>query len=154
MDEHAVPTGTRPREVAYRLLGSYAEADEALREAERGAGPGAPAPGALVRSLVRVCLARLRAREAARGGPAPGSLGSGPGEEAVLDVLSPAEKVAYVLHDDFGVPFGAIGPALGLAPSAARQLAARARRRLAETDLMPDPGPATTAAPAPAPAPA
>ncbi|GAA2794619.1 hypothetical protein GCM10019017_45120 [Streptomyces showdoensis] len=135
MDDHAVTTGARPRAVAHRLLGSHAEADEALREAERGAGPGAPAPAA----LVRVCLARLRAREAARSGPPPGALGSGPGEEAVLDALAPAERVAYVLHDDFGMPFDTIAEALELTPAAARQLAARARRRLAETDQMPEP---------------
>ncbi|MEV7276795.1 sigma factor-like helix-turn-helix DNA-binding protein [Streptomyces sp. NPDC093111] len=147
MDTHAVGTGTRPRAVAYRLLGSDAEADAALREAERGAGPGAPAPapgGAPTPSLaalVRVCLARLREREASWSGPEPGPLGAGPGEEAVLDALPPAERVAYVLHDDFGVPIDTIAPAMGLTPAATRQLAARARRRVAETDEMPEPDP-------------
>ncbi|MER8045631.1 sigma factor-like helix-turn-helix DNA-binding protein [Streptomyces sp. NPDC094032] len=137
--ESAGLTGTRPSAVAYRLLGSRAEADAALREAERGAGPGAPASTALVR-LARVCLARLREREAALSGPEPGPLGAGPGEEAVLDALPPAERVAYVLHDDFGVPFDEIAPAMDLTPAAVRQLAARAGRRVAETDEMPRPG--------------
>lgn len=161
VDTHAVRTGTRPRAVAYRLLGSDAEADAALREAERGAGPGAPAPAPAgpppatlpgpsdptlsgppdptLSALVQVCLARLREREAAWSGPEPGPLGAGPGEEAVLDALPPAERVAYVLHDDFGVPFDEIAPAMGLTPAATRQLAARARRRVAETDEMPEP---------------
>lgn len=167
VDVHTGPSGTRPRPyaVAYRLLGSDAEAGAALREAERGAGPGAPAPapaagpadpsvpadpagparpGAdpVLTALVRVCLARLREREAARSGPEPGSLGAGPGEEAVLDALPPAERVAYVLHDDFGVPFDEIAAAMELAPGAARQLAARARRRVAEADEMPQADPA------------
>ncbi|MFC8508410.1 sigma factor-like helix-turn-helix DNA-binding protein [Streptomyces sp. NPDC057411] len=132
MNAHTTPTGTRLRAVAYRLLGSYGEADEAVREAEESGG-------AALAPLVRVCLTRLRAREAARTGPAPPPPGGAPGEEAVLEELPPAERVAFVLHDDFGVPFDEIAPAMDLTPAAARQLAARARRRVAETDEMPEP---------------
>ena len=57
----------------------------------------------------------------------------------VLESLSPAERLAFVLHDMFGVPFGEIGPIVGRSPTAARQLASRARRRVRGTTVVPDP---------------
>ncbi|MFI6563747.1 sigma-70 family RNA polymerase sigma factor [Streptomyces sp. NPDC050534] len=145
----------RLRAVAYRMLGSLAEADDALQEAwlrvDRAdtADVGNPA-GWLTTVVARVCLNMLRSREHRReepleeGGAAEAvpAAAVDPEEEAllgdqvglallvVLDTLSPAERVAFVLHDSFGVPFDEIAPLLDKNPAAVRQLASRARRRV------------------------
>ncbi|MFI6659928.1 sigma-70 family RNA polymerase sigma factor [Streptomyces sp. NPDC050523] len=145
----------RLRAVAYRMLGSLAEADDALQDAwlrvDRAdtADVGNPA-GWLTTVVARVCLNMLRSREHRReepleeGGAAEAvpAAAVDPEEEVlladqvglallvVLDTLSPAERVAFVLHDSFGVPFDEIAPLLDKTPAAVRQLASRARRRV------------------------
>jgi RNA polymerase sigma factor (sigma-70 family) len=155
----------RLRAMAYRMLGSSNDAEDALQEAwihVAGADSGAVAnlDGWFTTIVARVCLDMLRKRRArpeeptgadiepgsfpaaapAQAGPAPGT--STPEQEAVLadsvglallvvlDRLAPAERVAFVLHDMFGVPFGEIAGITGRSPDAARQLASRARRRV------------------------
>jgi RNA polymerase sigma-70 factor (ECF subfamily) len=154
----------RLRAMAYRMLGSANDAEDALQEAwihAAGADAGAVAnlDGWFTTIVARVCLDMLRKRRArpeeptgadiepgpfaaaAQAGPAPG-----PEQEAVLadsvglallvvlDRLAPAERVAFVLHDMFGVPFGEIAGITGRSPDAARQLASRARRRVRGED--------------------
>jgi RNA polymerase sigma factor (sigma-70 family) len=151
---------THLRAVAYRMLGSISEADDALQEAwlrlSRSDTSGIQNPcGWLTTIVARVCLDMLRSRKArreehlsepsgARVSPLIASRGDGtdPEHEAlladsvglallvVLEKLSPAERLAFVLHDMFGVPFEEIAPIVGRSPSAARQLASRARRRI------------------------
>ncbi|MFC0051063.1 sigma-70 family RNA polymerase sigma factor [Streptomyces actinomycinicus] len=145
--------------VAYRLLGSAAEADDALQEAwlrARQADIGAVEnlTGWLTTVVTRVCLNLLRARrnrreefldahETPSGPGAEAAAESGdPAREAlladevgvallvVLDTLGPAERVAFVLHDLFAVPFDEIAPLIEKTPAATRQLASRARRRV------------------------
>jgi RNA polymerase sigma-70 factor (ECF subfamily) len=140
------------RGVAYRMLGSPSEADDALQEAwlrlsRAGAGGVENLGGWLTTVVARVCLDMLRSRTVRRedplgnGGPEP-VMGIDPEHEAVLadsvglallvvlETLSPAERVAFVLHDTFAVPFDEIAPIVGRSPDAARQLASRARRRV------------------------
>ncbi len=145
---------TRLRAVAYRMLGSVHEADDAVQEAwlrlsRSGASDVENLSGWLTTVVARVCLDVLRARKAKREEPlhevAPDSatLGEdGPEHVAVLgdsvglalvvvlETLTPAERVAVVLHDLFAMPFEEIAPIVGRSPAAARQLASRARRRL------------------------
>ncbi|MHA4813548.1 sigma-70 family RNA polymerase sigma factor [Streptomyces aculeolatus] len=159
---------SRLRAVAYRMLGSAAEADDAVQETWlRLSRSDADAIGDLTAWLVtvvsRVCLNMLRSRAHRREEPlehgyadggasaAGAAAGTGTGtappprdpeEEAlladsvgvallvVLDTLAPAERLAFVLHDMFAVPFDEIGPMLDRTPAAARQLASRARRRV------------------------
>lgn len=144
------------RAVAYRMLGSLPEADDALQDAwlrvsRAGAGDVENLGGWLTTIVARVCLNMLRSRNRRReepfepGLPDPvvtpeGSLD--PEQEAlladsvglallvVLDTLSPAERLAFVLHDTFDLPFDQIAPMVGRTPEAARQLASRARRRV------------------------
>ncbi|MEV5972944.1 sigma factor-like helix-turn-helix DNA-binding protein [Streptomyces sp. NPDC051921] len=131
---------TRLRAVAFRLLGSYDEADEALT----AAGPRLTGAAADLDALARVCLDRLRSREAGR---APGRAAHRPPrqedrqepEEAVLATMPPSERLAFVLHDAFGVPHEEIAPVVELTPAATRQLVARARRRVEGTEEMPEP---------------
>ncbi|WP_242346576.1 sigma-70 family RNA polymerase sigma factor [Anaeromyxobacter terrae] len=155
------------RAVAYRMLGSLAEADDAVQEAwlrlERADVNGIGNLGGWLTTVVaRVCLDLLRARQARREEPAgvhlpdPIVTGEGGDPEAeallagsvglallvVLDTLAPAERIAFVLHDVFGVPFEEIGPMVGRSPVAARQLASRARRRVQGATPEPDPDPA------------
>ncbi|TDE24066.1 sigma-70 family RNA polymerase sigma factor [Nonomuraea mesophila] len=144
--------------VAYRMLGSPAEAEDAVQEAwlrvSRADTDQVENPaGWLTTVVARVCLNMLEAPRTRREKPA-GALPpepaapyaglhlSGPEEEAllsdsvgvalmvVLDTLNPAERLAFVLHDVFAVPFGEIGAILNRSPAAARQLASRARRRV------------------------
>jgi RNA polymerase sigma factor (sigma-70 family) len=147
----------RLRAVAYRMLGSLSEAEDAVQEAWiRAAGGGAGKVTNLERWLTtivaRVCLDMLRSRKARREEPlavdqAAGA--AGPEQEAeladsvglallvVLDMLAPAERVAFVLHDMFGLPFGEIGAVTGRSSAAARQLASRARRRVRGAPSVP-----------------
>jgi RNA polymerase sigma-70 factor (ECF subfamily) len=149
------------RAVAYRMLGSTSEAEDAVQEAwlrlnrsdtERVANLG----GWLTTVVARVCLDMLRARQARREDsvslPEPiVSIDDGPEDEAlladsvglallvVLDTLSPPERLAFVLHDLFAVPFDEIAGILGRSPAATRQLASRARRRVRGATPRTDP---------------
>jgi RNA polymerase sigma-70 factor, ECF subfamily len=154
------------RAVAYRMLGSLTEADDAvqdtwLRLSRSGADDVENLGGWLTTIVARVCLNMLRSRttrrEEALGVHLPDPVISPqgmlqPDEEAVLadsvglallvvlDTLSPAERLAFVLHDLFQLPFEEIAPMVGRSPTAARQLASRARRRVKGADLpAPDP---------------
>src|SRR6266581_3321964 len=154
------------RAVAYRMLGSLTEADDAvqdtwLRLSRSGAGEVDNLGGWLTTIVARVCLNMLRSRNLRREEPLPvhvpdpvisseGELQ--PEEEAlladsvglallvVLDTLAPDERLAFVLHDMFELPFEEIAPMVGRTPAAARQLASRARRRVKGADITaPDP---------------
>jgi len=143
------------RAVSYRMLGSLAEADDAVQETwlrltSADTGDVRNLRAWLTTVVSRVCLDMLRARTARRENPldvhvpdpvvAPAS--DDPEQHAlladsvglallvVLDTLSPSERLAFVLHDVFAVPFDQIGPVLDRSPAAAKQLASRARRRL------------------------
>ncbi|MBF6590001.1 MAG: sigma-70 family RNA polymerase sigma factor [Ktedonobacterales bacterium] len=144
------------RAVAYRMLGSLSEADDAVQEAwlrlSRADTSGVANLGGWLTTVVaRVCLDLLRSRMSRREEPlaahAPDPITShedslDPEQEAlmadavglallvVLDTLNPAERLAFVLHDLFDVPFDEIAPIVGRSPAAARQLASRARRRV------------------------
>jgi RNA polymerase sigma-70 factor (ECF subfamily) len=157
---------THLRAVAYRMLGSLAEADDAvqdtwLRLSRSGAGEVENLGGWLTTITARVCLNMLRARRARREetleqhlpDPIVSPDAQYQPEEAalladsvglallvVLDTLSPDERLAFVLHDVFEVPFEEIAPMVGRTPVAARQLASRARRRVKGADIpAPDP---------------
>ena len=138
----------RLRAVAYRMLGSAVEADDAVQEAwlrlDR-AGEGIDNVEAWLITVVgRVCLDMLRSRTSRREAfvEAPAATVPGPEQEAeladavglalivVLETLTPTERLAFVLHDLFGVSFEEIAPIVGRSPSAARQMASRARRRV------------------------
>jgi RNA polymerase sigma factor (sigma-70 family) len=147
---------TRLRAVAYRMLGSLSEADDAVQEAwlhvnRSGTSGVANLGGWLTTVVARVCLDMLRSRNSRREESLEPHLPDpivhvadavDPEREAllgesiglallvVLDTLEPAERVAFVLHDVFGVPFDEIAPIVGRTPVAARQLASRARRRV------------------------
>src|SRR5436190_1551830 len=154
------------RAVAYRMLGSLTEADDAvqdtwLRVSRAGAGEVDNLRGWLTTIVARVCLNMLRSRNTRREEsldvhmPDPVIRAEGvlqPDEEAlladsvglallvVLDTLAPAERLAFVLHDMFQLPFEEIAPMVGRSPAAARQLASRARRRVKGADVpTPDP---------------
>ncbi len=140
------------RAVALRMLGSTGEADDAVQEAwlkvSRSDTGGVENLGGWLTTVVaRVCLDMLRTRRAHREhplGPAAGDVpaGSTPESEVafadalgpallvVLDMLAPQERVAFVLHDMFDLPFEEIAPIVERTPAAARQLASRARRRV------------------------
>src|SRR5436190_3183378 len=140
--------------VAYRMLGSTSEAEDAVQEAwlrlsRSDASAVANLGGWLTTVVARVCLDQLRVRRARREEPADVwelepivTVEDGPEEQAlladavgvallvVLETLTPAERLAFVLHDMFDVPFEEIGEILERSPEAARQLASRARRRV------------------------
>ncbi|MET7328500.1 RNA polymerase sigma factor SigJ [Nonomuraea sp. NPDC005650] len=155
----------RLRAVAYRMLGSLSEADDAVQESwlrlSRTDHSNLDNLAAWLTTVVaRVCLNMLRSREQRREEPLEarmpdpiisGADGGGPEEEAllansvglallvVLDTLTPAERLAFVLHDMFAVPFDEIAPMIDRTPVAARQLASRARRRVQGQAPTPDP---------------
>ena len=156
------------RAVAYRMLGSLAEADDAVQEAwlrlsRSDAGSIDNLGGWLTTVTARICLDMLRSRRARReetaGAHIPEPLlsaaaGPDPEQEAlladqvglallvVLETLTPAERLAFVLHDMFGVPFDQIAAIAGRSPNAARLLASRARRRVHGAAPLPDTDPA------------
>jgi RNA polymerase sigma-70 factor, ECF subfamily len=156
------------RAVAYRMLGSLSEADDAVQEAwfrlSRSETSGIENLGGWLTTVVgRVCLDMLRSRTSRRVVPLGEPLGTrvpeplvsradgiDPEHEAlladsvglallvVLQTLTPAERLAFVLHDMFSVPFEEIAPVVGRSPTAARQLASRARRRVQGEAHVPD----------------
>jgi RNA polymerase sigma factor (sigma-70 family) len=150
------------RAVAYRMLGSAAEAEDAVQEAwlrlsRADAASVDNLGGWLTTVVARICLDMLRSRKSRREEPLEGAPAahhaSDPEQEAVLsdsvglallivlDTLAPAERLAFVLHDMFDVPFDEIAPIVDRSEAAARQLASRARRRVqgADPDAAPDP---------------
>jgi RNA polymerase sigma factor (sigma-70 family) len=157
----------RLRGVAYRMLGSTSEADDAVQEAwirlsRSDAGEIDNLEAWLVTAVGRVALNMLRSRSTRREEPLDARLpdpvvdrvdGIDPEHEAVLadsvglamlvvlETLTPAERLAYVLHDMFSVPFDEIGAILERSPDAARQLASRGRRRIRGADPAPDADP-------------
>jgi RNA polymerase sigma factor (sigma-70 family) len=145
----------RLQSVAYRMLGSFAEAEDAVQETWMRLSRSDPdnidnLGGWLTTVLARVCLGVLRSRrsrpEEPIVGDEPDSDPGGPEEEVLLadtlgpalltvfDSLGPAERLAFVLHDLFAVPFEGIAPIVDHSPAAARQLASRARRRIQGID--------------------
>src|SRR5690348_7385169 len=153
----------RPRlqGVAYRMLGSLTEADDAVQDAwlrlsRSNASEIENLGGWLTTVVARVCLNVLRSRNVRREEPLDAHLpdpvigpddAHQPEDEAlladsvglallvVLDTLTPAERLAFVLHDMFELPFDEIAPMVGRSPDAARQLASRARRRVKGADI-------------------
>jgi RNA polymerase sigma factor (sigma-70 family) len=166
----------RLRAVAYRMLGSPSEADDAVQEAwlrlDRSDSGGIENLGGWLTTVVgRVCLNMLRSRGSRReqflgeplgetsGARMPDPIvdredGIDPEHQAlladgiglamlvVLETLTPAERIAFVLHDTFGVPFDEIAPIVGRSPAASRQLASRARRRVRREATVPAADPA------------
>ena len=150
----------RLRSVAYRMLGSPAEADDAVQEAflrlmRAGASGVDNFAGWLTTIVARVCLDMLRERKSRREVPVDAEVEALPAagdleREAliadsvgvamlvVLETLTPAERVAFVLHDMFNVSFDEIAPVVGRSPAAARQLASRGRRRVQGASATPD----------------
>src|SRR5215211_1392483 len=155
---------TRLRAVAYRMLGSLNEADDAVQEAwlrlsRTDASEVENLGGWLTTVVARVSLNMLRSRHSRREEPigvhVPEPIvdradGTDPEHEAlladsvglallvVLETLNPAERLAFVLHDMFAVPFDEIAPIVDRSPDAARQLASRARRRVQVDNTVPD----------------
>ncbi|MFG2054489.1 RNA polymerase sigma factor SigJ [Micromonospora sp. NPDC048930] len=153
------------RAVAYRMLGSHAEADDAVQEAwlrlARTDTSGVDNLAAWLTTVVaRVCLNTLRARHTRREEPLEVRMPDpvvraeetedpayaavladsvGLAMLVVLDTLTPTERLAFVLHDMFAVPFDEIGEMIDRSPAAARQLASRARRRVQGRAPAPDP---------------
>jgi RNA polymerase sigma factor (sigma-70 family) len=150
---------THLRAVAFRMLGSSSEAEDAVQEAwirlsRSGASGVENLSGWMTTIVARICLDMLRSRKSRREEPldtpladsaAVGEDGTDPEREAlladsiglallvVLKTLAPAERVAFVLHDMFDLPFDEIATIVGRSPGAARQLASRARRRVQGT---------------------
>jgi RNA polymerase sigma-70 factor (ECF subfamily) len=160
---------TQLRAVAYRMLGSVSEADDAVQEAWLRLGRSDTRDvenltGWLRTVVARICLDMLRSRTSRREEPwdsAPTEPAAssdveadpehqavladavGPALLVVLETLSPAERLAFVLHDMFGVPFDEIAPIVERSPEAARKLASRARRRVRGAGPTGDPDHAT-----------
>jgi RNA polymerase sigma factor (sigma-70 family) len=152
------------RAVAYRMLGSLSEADDAVQEAwlrfsRTDTTDVENLGGWLTTVTARVCLNLLRSRRTRREAPLDTHVpdpvltaegGPDPEQEALLadsvglallvvfDALTPAERLAFVLHDMFAVPFDDIAPIVGRSPEATRQLASRARRRVQGSAPVPD----------------
>jgi RNA polymerase sigma-70 factor (ECF subfamily) len=155
---------SRLRAVAYRMLGSLSEADDAVQEAwlrlsRVDADEVENLGGWLTTVVARVALNMLRSRRSRREEPIDEYMpepivdpadGTDPEHQAlladsvglallvVLETLSPPERLAFVLHDMFAVPFDEIAPIVGRSPAAARQLASRARRRVQGGNRIPD----------------
>ncbi|HXD69330.1 MAG TPA: RNA polymerase sigma factor SigJ [Gaiellales bacterium] len=155
---------SRLRAVAYRMLGSVGEADDAVQEAwlrlSRSDADAIDNLGAWLTTVVaRISLNTLRSRSSRREQPmgvhVPEPVidradGTDPEHEAliadsvglallvVLETLTPRERLAFVLHDMFAMPFDEIAPIVDRSPEAARQLASRARRRVQRSDPIPD----------------
>ena len=147
------------RAVAYRMLGSAGEADDAVQEAwlrlnGTNTSDVANLGGWLTTVVARICLDMLRSRHSRREDALDAEVvepiadsKSDPEQEALLadsvgvallvmlDTLSPAERVAFVLHDVFDLPFEEIAPIVDRTPDAARQLASRARRRVRRGEI-------------------
>jgi RNA polymerase sigma-70 factor, ECF subfamily len=162
--EHFEESRTHLRAVAYRMLGSVSEADDAVQESWLRLGRSDTdqvenLPAWLTTVVARVCLDILRSRKSRREEPLGAQLpepivssedGLDPEHEAlladsvglallvVLETLTPPERLAFVLHDMFAVPFDEIAPIVGRSPAAARQLASRARRRVRGAAPAPD----------------
>ncbi len=162
--QHFEEHRTRLRAVAYRMLGSLSEADDAVQEAwlrlnRSDAGEIENLDGWLTTVVARISLNMLRSRKTRREEPLAGRLpdllvdrvdGLDPEHEAlladsvglallvVLETLNPAERLAFVMHDIFAVPFDEIAPIVDRTPEAARQLASRARRRVRAERTVPD----------------
>ncbi|MEV5606686.1 sigma-70 family RNA polymerase sigma factor [Streptomyces sp. NPDC052225] len=159
----------RLRAVAYRMLGSFSEAEDAVQESwlrlQRADADDVRNLGGWLTTVVgRICLDMLRTRTSRREDPLDaGEAGAvetrvpdpvvrpaDPVHEAeladsvglallvVLDTLAPAERLAFVLHDMFAVPFEELAPIVERTPAATRQLASRARRRVSGADVPPD----------------
>jgi RNA polymerase sigma-70 factor (ECF subfamily) len=154
----------RLRAVAYRMLGSFSEAEDAVQETwlrlnRTDTGEVANLGGWLTTVVARISLTMLRLRETRRedpwdlgsARPAAGAVDAvDPEQQAlltdsiglamlvVLDTLTPAERLAFVLHDMFAVPFDEIAPVVARTPAATRQLASRARRRVGSRSAAPD----------------
>ena len=148
------------RAVAYRMLGSTAEVDDAVQEtwlrlSRSDTSAVENLGGWLTTVVARVCLDMLRSRKSRREEPmgpdVPEPIAGDEHERdadmadsvgaallVVLETLAPAERLAFVLHDMFAVPFEEIAPIVGRTPAAARQLASRARRRVQGTPPAPD----------------
>jgi RNA polymerase sigma-70 factor, ECF subfamily len=149
------------RGVAYRMLGSLSDAEDAVQETwlrlARADTSGVDnLSGWMTTVTARVCLDMLRSRRSRREepevpvAPSSGDQAGDPEEEAVLadsvglallvvlDALAPAERLAFVLHDMFAVPFDEIATIAGRSPAAARQLASRARRRVQGAVTVPE----------------
>jgi RNA polymerase sigma-70 factor (ECF subfamily) len=152
------------RAVAYRMLGSLSEAEDAVQEtwlrlSRSDTSSVENMSGWLTTVVARMCLDMLRSRKSRReealGEHAPATIASradgiDPEQEAlladsvglallvILETLAPAERLAFVLHDMFSVPFDEIAGIVGRSPTAARQLASRARRRVQGTPAVPE----------------
>jgi RNA polymerase sigma factor (sigma-70 family) len=155
---------THLRAVAYRILGSVSDADDAVQEAwlrlaRSDSSQVENLGGWLTTVVARVSLNMLQSRKTRREDPAGSHLpeeiagstdSAGPEHQAVLadsvglallvvlDMLTPAERLAFVLHDMFAMPFEEIAPIVERSPAATRQLASRARRRVQGADTTPD----------------
>jgi RNA polymerase sigma factor (sigma-70 family) len=155
---------THLRAVAFRILGSLSDAEDAVQEAwlrlSRSDTSGVENLGGWLTTVVaRVSLNMLQTRKSRReepqGAQVPDEIAGhadaahpedealladsvGPALLVVLDTLDPAERLAFVLHDMFAVPFDEIAPIVGRSPGAARQLASRARRRVQGAGTAPD----------------
>jgi RNA polymerase sigma factor (sigma-70 family) len=162
--QHFEEHRTRLRAVAYRMLGSLSEADDAVQETwlrltRIDADEVENLGGWLTTVVARVSLNMLRSRRSRREEPIDVRMpepivdradGTDPEHEAlladsvglalliVLESLNPAERLAFVLHDMFAVPFDEIAPIVDRSPDAARQLASRARRRVQGETAIPD----------------
>ncbi len=154
----------RLRAVAYRMLGSPSEADDAVQDTwirvSRSGTEGVENLGGWLTTIAaRVCLNMLRSRTTRREEPIDAHRDDpehprddgfdperavlvadsvGPALLVVLDLLTPTERLAFVLHDMFAVPFDEIAPVVGRTPAATRQLASRARRRVQGADTQVD----------------
>ena len=155
----------RLRGVAYRMLGTLSEAEDAVQEcwlrlSRTDAGNVENLGGWLTTVVARICLDMLRSRKSRREDsldaapptpPAKATTARDPEAEAVLadsvgyatlvvlDRLNPAERIAFVLHDLFDIPFDEIARITGRTPESARQLASRARRRVRGVTTLPEP---------------